>query len=804
MNSDVEGRAHGVALTKGKFPRFFLPLGAGFLIVFVSIYGFSLLRLRPGLPQGIDKREIIQVDHDIVKSPDDLEFIFGQKAIGDPTTFTLKRNGQTERLEAQMAAAFGPGPFQLLYYLLVGTFCLILGFAVFVLRPEDPQARIFYWASLTFSSIVLISGGYNGVRTGWLSYLPGSLYYFLYPLAPAALFHFSLSFSPGRFRAGKLFFYATALIFSGVMTSLFLYSNLKMSFAAFRLNSLTFSIFRLFVLGLVVLTILHLAIRLRRAGLDEDKARIKWVFFGLFLGLFPFMFLYSLPRTLKISSLLSEQFSSLFFIFIPIAFAISILKFKLMDIELVINRSLVYSILSVLTVSIYLLTVQIFNNFFARFLSAQKAVVSVAGVLLAAAVFHPARKRIQTFVDRAFYRQSYDYRKCILSFNEKAQKIFNQENLIDFFLLKLKSALPLEHLGIFIYQTAAEESRLLFKRSDREEGDPVDILNRHSDKIMAKKKSTRTVENVDFSRERLLEEKKWEMVLPLSFESASVRGFLTLGKKKSGERFSAEDLELLRTMAGEFILNLDRIRLQEEVVHERASREKLDELNRLKTEFISTVSHELRTPMSSIQGITEILESGKVRNTGKREALLHLMAGETGRLSRLLHNILDFGKIEQQTKQYHFQKTAIQPLLGEVVDLFTPRLQAEGFALRTKLPEEPLILDIDPDAIKQALINLIDNAIKYSTQEKEIEIQVVDGVTTVEIQVKDRGIGVALEDQEKIFEKFYRTGEAAQHNPKGVGLGLKIVKHIMEAHLGKITISSEPNKGSTFALVFPK
>ena len=280
-------------------------------------------------------------------------------------------------------------------------------------------------------------------------------------------------------------------------------------------------------------------------------------------------------------------------------------------------------------------------------------------------------------------------------------------------------------------------------------------------------------------------------------------GLLALGKKKSGERFTRDDLELLLAMVRDLALNLERIRLLEEVIYERVEKEKLSELVRLKTEFISTVSHELRTPMSSIRGLAEILQAGKIKDKTKQGELTSLLASESSRLSRFLHNILDFGKIEQNVKAYKFQKVAVQPLIQETVKLFQPRLDSEGFLLETRLPEEPVSLEIDPDAVRQALTNLIDNAIKYSSKEKVIAVELTQEGKRVEIRVRDKGIGIPKKEQERIFEGFYRHEEASLHSPKGVGLGLKIIRHIMDAHRGEIRVESQPGQGSTFSLIFP-
>ena len=208
--------------------------------------------------------------------------------------------------------------------------------------------------------------------------------------------------------------------------------------------------------------------------------------------------------------------------------------------------------------------------------------------------------------------------------------------------------------------------------------------------------------------------------------------------------------------------------------------------------------------MSSIEGLAELLQEGRIKERARREELLGLLASESGRLSRLIHNILDFGKIEQQTQAYRFERTEVAPLVEEAVDVMRPRMEQAGFKLQTKFPRDAVFLDIDRDAVKQVLINLIDNAMKYSPEDKEIDIQVSTGPGAVEVEVSDKGIGIGPEQRESIFDKFYRAPEAVRVNPKGVGIGLKIVKHVMDAHHGAIRVEGRAPRGSTFRLIFPK
>lgn len=247
------------------------------------------------------------------------------------------------------------------------------------------------------------------------------------------------------------------------------------------------------------------------------------------------------------------------------------------------------------------------------------------------------------------------------------------------------------------------------------------------------------------------------------------------------------------------------VKLRESVEkYAKAEKKRLTEMNRMKTDFISSVSHEIRTPMSSIQGLSEILQSGKIKDKKKQYELIDIMTRECSRLSRFLKNIIDFGKIEQNKKYYQFKKTDICEEVKKVMELFSPRLESSNFTYEVLTPDNPVFVNIDKDAIEQVMINLLDNAIKYSSKKKQIRIMIYDMENCVEIHVRDWGIGIPVSEQKKIFDGFYRAKEANLMAPRGVGLGLKITRHIMDAHGGKITIESKSGQGSNFILEFPK
>ncbi len=786
---------------------FVLYLAAGILIVIITFYGYYLTCHRVGLPleisQYYDKDLVVQIDDIEIKSEQDDEFILCRRRAGESATFYIKTDTGVIRKQRNLIPFYSDTPYPVIN-LVIGSVLILMAFVVFLLRRQELRVRIFFWTSLALAGAQTINGGFYCLQKEWYTFIPGIFFYIAYGFVAALLLHFSLTFYRPKLKVYNYLIYVPAIAFTLILEYYFLLSTITSSIDVYRKYQLVFLFFSCFLVFYLILSFFVFILSYKKARLEEQKAQIKWILYGLFFGAGPFIVLYKLPVILIKRPFISEEFSGVFFIFIPIAFAVSIIRFKLMNIQLIINRSLVYSLLTIFTVGFYLFFVQIVQRLFSQLFPIQQATISVIGAFAVALAFDPARKKIQDFVDRSFFRISYDYKKSILSFNERAHKIVRHPHLVDFFMMKVDKTIPLESLGLRVFSVESGRQKVLIERGGSDDLAPFDPVAMRSSRIYSRRNSVLTELGVDFSIEKLLEEKNVELVIPMPFRTTALAGLFALGKKKSGTKFSGDDIELLLTMAETFALNLERIHLQEEVIYERAEKEKFDELNRLKTEFISNVSHEIRTPMSSIQGMSEILQQGKIKGEKKQEEILEAMTNECGRLSRFLHNILDYGKIEMEVKSYHFQKTDISQVVDDILRLYAYRFQSLGFSVKEKLPKDPVWLDVDPDALKQALTNLIDNAIKYSTEKREIAISVVENQKDVTIRVQDWGIGIPEKERRKIFKGFYRVSDAERLAPKGVGLGLKIVKNIMEAHGGDVQVESREGEGSVFALIFPR
>jgi signal transduction histidine kinase len=222
-----------------------------------------------------------------------------------------------------------------------------------------------------------------------------------------------------------------------------------------------------------------------------------------------------------------------------------------------------------------------------------------------------------------------------------------------------------------------------------------------------------------------------------------------------------------------------------------------------KASFVSNVSHELKTPLSLIRLAVETLEMGRVRSAEDRERFLRTIGREAQRLNQLVDNILDFARLEAGRREFHFAPTDLTAVTREVLDSFRARLEEQGFHLEVALPADLPPARADAAAIGQCLINLLDNAIKYSRDRKEIRVTGEARGAFVALTVADRGVGIATQHQRRVFEQFVRLNESLVHDIKGAGLGLALVDHIVRAHGGRIELKSVPDEGSAFTILLP-
>lgn len=226
-------------------------------------------------------------------------------------------------------------------------------------------------------------------------------------------------------------------------------------------------------------------------------------------------------------------------------------------------------------------------------------------------------------------------------------------------------------------------------------------------------------------------------------------------------------------------------------------------MGELRALFVSSVSHELKTPLTAIRMFAERLRMKEHPDTKMQAQYLATIVGESERLTRLLNNVLDLSKIEQGQKRYRRDPVELADVVDRTVRALGYPLARGGFTLNVDVRNRPPTVQGDADALEQALLNLLSNAMKYSDESREIDLRLFVQNGDAVIQVSDRGVGIPTAVQERLTEKFYRVPTAENERIPGTGLGLALVQHAVEAHGGRLTVRSAEGEGSTFAIHLP-
>jgi two-component system phosphate regulon sensor histidine kinase PhoR len=226
----------------------------------------------------------------------------------------------------------------------------------------------------------------------------------------------------------------------------------------------------------------------------------------------------------------------------------------------------------------------------------------------------------------------------------------------------------------------------------------------------------------------------------------------------------------------------------------------------LKSDFVANVSHELKTPLSLVRMFGEMLLSERVPSDEKRRQYLGIIVAESERLTALIENVLDFAKVERGKAAYEFAPGQVGDVVARAVDVYRYRAEREGMEVSLRVAADLPLASIDARAVELAVINLLDNALKYAKDGGRADIEVARAERSICVRVSDRGPGIAPEEQDRIFERFVRGRNAGETRVRGSGIGLALVKHIAESHGGRVRVSSpttEGGRGSAFEILIP-
>ena len=738
-----------------------------------------------------------------LKEKEGLEIYLDFRTIGDYINISFYHNGLLQTTQTRLVE-FYTWPF-ILSNALSGLLFIFFGIFVLLKCPEMKAAKIFHWGSIGIAVMLLNTWGKYTMDSPGLSIVARTIFHFSYVLTPLAFLHFSLAFPKDReqrFRYLIYGLYAAAVIIAVSNTYYFIRLLPRPSEPVINNYLSVFLLNRIMAIFNIIAAIAIFIVSYFRTENVVDKKKLKWLISGFLIGPFSFIALWTLPQVITSHTLMPEIFIPLLMLFIPITFTIAIVRYHLMDIDLLIRRSIVYSIVIFCLVMIYVVVISVISS---QILLLNNQTPSIIAAILVALLFQPIRNKVQLFVDKKFFRVQYDFRQTLKKFITTISETNTADELAEKVVNETQEFIPVKKIGFFLLKNghikliAHNNFDLLMNRSlvfntrnlKSELKDPV------ADPV--KVEAGAVFESADIETF-----KRWgmDLVVPIRSGDGEIYGFLVLGDKKSDIRFTVEDIDLLNNIASNAASTLARIFLQEELIRKNLEAEKLDELNKQKTMFVSTVSHDLKTPLASIKMFSEILKNGK-QISEKQKDYLDIIEGEADRLTRLINNVLGFAWIEKGTRQYNLESISLNEIVQKALSALDYQLKMQGFNIEVKLSSINWMVNADADAVMEALINVVSNALKFSVKQKDVSILTFRSDKFFCVEVRDHGVGINREDLKNLFKPFFRSQIAGNKKIGGTGLGLSIIKHVMDAHKGKIEVQSVPDEGTSFILKFP-
>jgi len=735
-----------------------------------------------------------------------LEIYLDGKSIGDSVQLQLSRDAEIISTSVCLTSYYSF--FDLLVIAIVALVFIGMGVFVRIKAEGNYSALLFHWASLGLAMVIVMTPGhYNNLHFSY-SHINRIVWLFAYSLTPVLFIHFTFSFSQKKVRSIKYIltcFYLSSLIITAVLAYLFIDAAVFKSIVS-QANYVFFfdSFFRIFLIACIIAAISICIFAYRQATDREERKRLQWLLLGFFIGPLSFVVFWVIPIILIGSSLVPESLVLIFLTAIPITFSIAIIKYHLMDINLLIRRSVLYALVLGVVILTYIGVSSLITLLVSDY---NPAIPSVFIAFVVVILLQPTKNKIQKIIDKKFFRVEYDFREEQNNFLDAMKEVYNIHSLANLIVERVDKLIPVEKIGFFELNNHNNRIKIIAENGwDVLRGRSIrfEFENLNTDLSLPIAVDNKIEPGLNIESADIEVFKRWGMVLvfPVKSPSGTIHGFLVLGVKKSGIRFLKDDIDLLNPVVFAAALAIDRIKLQEELILEHLESERLEELNKLKSFFMQTITHELKTPLTSIKMFTEKLYNMEKLSKDKSNFYLNVIDGESTKLRRLIDNILDYARIEKGMKTYSLRCIDLVRIIKNSINSVEYLFNMKKQEIQINMTSEEILINGDEDAVERAITNLLTNASKYSHNDGKTIVSLGRENCSAFVEIKDEGRGIPDRELNEIFEPFKRVKDVDNKKIEGTGLGLAIVKHIMDAHQGRIEVESEVGKGSKFTLYF--